>query len=164
MKQLQDLTENFETSRPIFRLTNNNGDSTIQANMRNPVHKYEPSFEPGNPLSELVCEHYEEYFRVDMGRFEVDKYRIAQQAMQKIRSSIPTFLEKNLEMRNPRQSKIYRWYYRNLPHNVDFNDTLIMVYKYMRTFCGYDMRSVNAEHTNNTVALLEAIMEKYNEE
>lgn len=161
MKELLKQTENFKTSRPVFRLTLERGDSAISANTSSPVYSYRPKPEEGNMLSELVCGDYREQFNSSSNEFIIDKHEIAQRAMQTIRSSMTTFLEKNLEMRNPRQSKIYRWYYRNLPNDSYFNDTLVMVYKYMRSFSDEDMKASNIEHINNAIALLEAIMEKY---
>jgi len=161
VKQLLEQTENFETSRPVFRLSFERGDSTISANLGHPVYRYRPIAEEGNILSELVCDQYRESFNLHEGEFVVDKYDIASKAMDTIRSLMPTFLERNLGMKNNRQSKIYRWYYRNLPNDSDFNDTLVMVYKYMRSFCDESMRGSSPEHINNTIALLEAIMEKH---
>ena len=161
MKQLLKLTEDFSVSRPVFKLTRTDDSSRISANAHAPVFQYTPTPEEGNVLSELVCEHYREHFR--NGEFKIDRNQIAISAMREIRDSMRKFLEKNLEMKSPRQSKIYRWYYRNLPDHTEFNDTLVMVYKYMRSFCGEDMRSSNLEHTKNAIALLDAIMEKHDE-
>ena len=161
MRELKALTKNFNTSRPVFRLTMERGDSTISANVDTPVYRYRPKPEEGNYLSEMVCEEYRETFYLSEGVFRIDTNDIAQKAMQGIRSSMTSFLEKNLEMRSPTQSKIYRWYYRNLPNDSEFNDVLVMVYKYMRTFTDENMKAASIEHINNTLALLEAIMEKY---
>jgi hypothetical protein len=163
MKELLKLTENFEVSRPVFRLTlyASTNASRVDANMRDPVYKYTPSPEEGNPLSELVCSNYSETFR--NGAFTINKWQIAKESMTDVRKAMRVFIEKNLDMKSPRQSKIYRWYYRNLPDNDDFNDTLVMVYKYLRSFCDTDLKSSNIEHTKNAMALLDAIMEKYNE-
>lgn len=163
MKQLEELSKDFGKSRPVFRLTRSSRNDTINANVSTPVHKYRPQPEEGNILSELVCSHFSESFNPHDGEFRVDPYEIAKRAMEDIRGSIPTFLEKNLEMRNPRQSKLYRWYYRNLPNSYDFNDTLVMVYKYMRSFSDESMKASDLAHINNPVALLTAIMEKYEE-
>lgn len=164
MKELITIAETFDKSRPIFRLTIGREGDTINANISRPIHKYIPKVEAGNVLSELVCEHYRESFNTNYLQFQVDEYDIAKNAMNHIRSCMATFLEKNLGMKNPRQSKVYRWYYRNLPHDESFNNTLVMVYKYMRSFCDSDMHATDTKHVDNTVALLEAIMEKYNDE
>lgn len=161
MKQLIDLTKDFKSSRPIFRLTKEEYGSRISAEL---FEKYEPTPEEGNVLSELVCSHYNESFDSVGRQFVVNTEDIAHKAMSTIRHSMNKFLEKNLEMRNPRQSKAYRWYYRNLPNNSEFNDVMIMMYKYMRSFCNEDMKASNVEHINNAIALLEAIMEKYEQE
>lgn len=158
MKQLIDLTKDFKTSRPIFRLTKDEDGGRITAELQK---QYKPTPEEDNVLSELVCDNYNEAFDAKGCRFIINHNDIAIRAMSTIKNSMTKFLEKNLEMRNPRQSKIYRWYYRSLPNDVEFNDVMVMVYKYMRSFCDEDMKAANIEHINNTIALLEAIMEKY---
>ncbi len=163
MRALLEIAETFDVSRPVFRLSLERGETQISANTSHPVYRYRPEPEEGNLLSELVCDNYNESFSADKGKFVINTHEIAERAMQDIRSSFTTFLEKNLEMRNPRQSKIYRWYYRNLPNNSEFNDTLIMVYKYMRSFSDSSMKASDINHINNAIALLEAIMEKYEE-
>lgn len=162
MTKLIKLTENFKTSRPIFRLTKNHNGDRIEAALHNAA-RYRPTPEVGDPLSELVCENYRETFNADGGKFLVSE-DIAQHTMRDIRNSMTIFLEKNLEMKSPTQSKLYRWYYRNLPNSVSFNDMLVMVYQYMRSFSNAQMFSHSIEHTNNTIALLGAIMEKYDEQ
>lgn len=161
MKQLLELTREFGVSRPIFKLTNDDSRDGIRARISE-EHKYRPTPEEGNILSELVCAEYEENFFMSDKQFQVDPSHVAHRAMRVIKDAMTDFLDKNLEMRNPRQSKVYRWYYRSLPNDNDFNDILVMVYKYMRTFCDADMKASNIEHIKNTVALMEAIMEKYN--
>ena len=164
MKEILEITQKFKTSRPVFRLTLERGDRTISANTDHPVYRYRPEPEEGNVISELACSNFTESFSIGMSAFTIDAFSIAERTMQDIRSSMVKFLEVNLEMRSPKQSKIYRWYYRNLPNNSDFNDALVMLYKYMRSFCNEDMRSSSTEHINNTIALLEAIMGKYEQE
>ena len=164
MIRLEEIAQTFETSRPVFRLTMERNDSTISMNSNDPVHKYEPTPVEGDVLSELVCSHYNERFDMNSGRFVVDASEIAQRAMSDIRSSMAMFLEKNLEMKNPRQSKIYRWYYRSLPNGYEFNDAIVLLYKYMRSFSDENLRASNTDHLNNAIAVMEAIMEKHDNE
>ena len=161
MKKLEELTQDFKTSRPIFRLHIDDNGRNINARTHNPIHKYRPEPIAGDVLSELVCECYSEGFSTQDNEFVIDKFEIAQKAMRAIRNSIPKFLEKNLEMRNPRQSKLYRWAYRNMPNGSEINDVLVMVYKYLRSFSDSDMKANDLNHVNNGIAILEAIMEKY---
>lgn len=164
MKRLEEIAKTFETSRPIFRLTLERSDSTITANVSHPVHRYRPEPKTDDVLEALVCEHFSEHFDISRGEFTIDSYKIANNAMEEIRNSMSKFLEKNLEMKNPRQSKIYKWFYRGLPNTNDFNDSLCSMYKYMRSFSDEDMRASSTEHINNAIAVMEAIMEKSNNE
>jgi len=161
MTKLLELTENFIMSRPVFCLQLDTSGRNIKANTSHPKHIYRPKPISGDPLSELVCENYREHFDTKDGHFQIDKGEIAHKAMEQIRGSIAEFLEKNLEMRNPRQSKLYRWAYRNMPNSSEINDVLVMVYKYLRSFSDSDMKANDLNHVNNGIAILEAIMEKY---
>lgn len=162
MTKLREFTENFTVSRPVFHLQLDDNGRNIRASISSPKYKYRPTLnKDSDPLYRLVCEHYNEHFDVEQGAFTLDKNDIANRAMQQIRNSIAYFIEKNLEMRNPRQSKLYRWAYRNMPNGSDFNDVLVMVYKYLRSFSDPDMKANETNHINNGIAILEAIMEKY---
>ena len=161
MTKLVELTENFTVSRPVFCLQLDTGGCNIKANTSHPKYMYRPKPIAGDPLSELVCKNYRERFDVKDGCFQVDKGEIAHRSMLHIRGSITEFIEKNLEMRNPRQSKLYRWAYRNMPNSSEINDVLVMVYKYLRSFSDSDMKANDLNHVNNGIAILEAIMEKY---
>lgn len=161
MKKLRDLTENFKVSRPVFRLQISSSGGSIDSRRMGGAYNYKPTPIAGDYLSELVCSKYNESFDLTRGSYRIDRDAIVQSAISEIRSSIPKFIEKNLEMKNARQSKLYRWAYRNMPRSQDFDDTLIMVYKYLRSFCSSDMRGNNVKHINNGLALLKAIMEKY---
>lgn len=165
MKQLLERTENFGTSRPVFRLTMDDDKRTISMNQRDPLEKYSPTPVEGDLLSELVCDYYTESFNIHQGEFAVDKYDVAQQAMNKIYNMLPSFLEKNMELKNPRQSKLYRWYYRSQPkQHEDYNDGIVMLYKYIRSFADDDMKASDTKHIKNAIAVMEAIMESYEKE
>jgi len=157
MSQLLDMVENFKVSRPVFALKVNSDNVEV----KKVIHEYRPQPIPGDYLSELVCGNFKERFSPREGSFHIDISEIVSISMQEIRSSIPKFIEKNLEMRNPRQSKLYRWDYRNMPNSSELNDVLIMVYKYLRSFSDSDMKANDPNHTNNAIALLDAIKDKY---
>lgn len=166
MKELRELTEALQTSRPIFKLTlrsNQEIDTEVA-----PEALYRPKPIEGNILSEMICSEYRESFDLESGKFTIDKIKVANDVMHDIRQAMSQFLEHNLTMKKPKQSKIWHWYRHNLPTDDDFNDVLVMLYKYMRTFCDSNMIAfTTAEdigHTDNTIALLEAIMEKFDEQ
>lgn len=164
MRQLESISKTFDVSRPIFRLTIDSSGDSIDINVSEPVHRYRPIAEEGNILEELVVSHYKESFAIKEGIFQVNSESIAVEAMNEIRDSFRKFLERNMEMKNPRQSKLYKWTY-SMPNTTDFNDTLVMVYKYIRSFTNEDMRFTigNLDHVGNAIALLTAMEEKYSE-
>lgn len=162
MKELLELAKNLDVSRPVFRLTIDSS-GAIDANISNPVYRYRPS-DSEDVLAQLITDNYQESFSLERGTFSVDRDQIARRSMEDIRTSIAQFVESNLEMRNPRQSKLYKWLYRNMPNNSEFNDTLVLLYKYLRTFTGDKMRATSDTHMNNALALLTAMEEKYNEQ
>lgn len=163
MRELLELTKEFKTSRPVFLLRKSNRDDMVTTELNYPVYRYRPVADESNILSVLVVSHFSEDFKLHKGEFVIDKKDIATKAMYEIRSCMCKFLEKNLKMRNARQSKIYRWYYRNMPSNDAFNDVLVMVYKYMRSFSDSDMIANDINNLNNAIALLGAIMEKHDD-
>lgn len=161
MKKLRDLTQDFKVSRPVFRLQLSDNGGSIDSKRMGGIYTYKPTPIAGDVLSELVCSMYNDVFDLSRGSYQIDRNSITERALTEVRNSIAKFVENNSEMKSPRQSKLYRWAYRNMPRDNEFNDTLIMVYKYLRSFCSKDMRGNNVEHINNGLALLEAIMEKY---
>jgi len=165
MTELLALTERLSISRPVFRLQLQPNGRMLDANTSHPVYRYRPEATEDEILFKLIVRRYCETFSLDEGKFRISKEEIARSAMSDIRSSVTKFLEHNLGMRSPKQSKVYRWAYRSLPNNKEFNDVLVILYKYMRTFCNEDMRALTVEnkdeHIKNTVAILEAMQEKY---
>lgn len=164
MKTLLEYTENFETSMPVFTLSLSSGGERIQ--MSAPINRFLPQPIEGDHISELVCAQYSESFAVRDGEFKISKSGIASQAMQSIRKSMLLFLERNLQMRNPRQSKLYRWMYRDMPTTTEINTGLILLYKYVRQYADEDLKisSSNKDHLDNVVILLDAMRAKHEEQ
>lgn len=161
--KLFEYTKDFGVSRPIFKLELDRDGSSVGIDRDSPLEKFTPKHIEGDALYEVVADNYREIFSMKDGVYSVDRWEIANNSMRHIRNCILSFIEKNLEMRNPSQSKLYRWAYRQMPTGDDFNEVVLMLYKYMRSFCDSDMKANNIEYAKNTLALLEAIMERYNE-
>ncbi len=161
-RKLHKYTDDFTVSRPIFRMKVSDDGSRLEV-PSTPLYRYRPEPIEGDILSKLVCKNYQEYINADLGHFSINKDEIVKRTMDTIRSNIPSFLEKNLPMRNPRQSKLYRWAYRNMPRDEGTNDALIMLYKYICQYSDNNLRIPAAykEHLDNVIALLDAMREKH---
>lgn len=163
MRLLEEFAQTFTTSRPIFQLTADEDRRTISFNESRPVHKYVPEYDSDDVIQTIVAEHYKESFDVGSRTFVVDHYKIANEAMEEIRRHLAVFLERNLEMKNPRQSKLYKWFGYEMPNTYEFNGHLVSLYKYVRSFTDSEMRGSNVEHIKNAIAVMEAIKEKMSE-
>lgn len=166
MNKLKEYTKDFTVSRPIFRLHLSTRGGTIEPDISDSVYKYKPTPTEGDVLSALVCGNYREEFSIREGVFIINVDSIANNAMGEIRSEVVHFIEKNLPLRNPRQSKLYRWAYRNMPSNDEFNGGLILLYKYINERIIPDSIPLDhkVQHVKNVLAMLEAMMEKYSDE
>lgn len=165
MRELLEIASKFGRSKPVFDASLSSGGQRIVVTRR-PESRYEPVPEEGNILEKLVCSNFEEHFNFSTDSFNVNHRDIANRAMRHILSDLTKFLEKNLKMKNPRQSKLWRFFYNNLPETNDFQDNMVLLYKYIRTFSTDEMvlmRGQDQQHVDNTLALMEAIMEKYSE-
>jgi hypothetical protein len=161
---LLKYTEDFKVSRPIFPLRINEAGTSIGASRVAPQFMYRPQPIEGDVLSALICKSYEEHFSHVTGVFKVDRDTVVNKVMSIIRNEICTFLDKNLPMRSPKQSKLYRWAYRNMPKHKDFNDGLIHLYTYIRKYTGSNGLRILPEykdHQDNAIALLDAMRKKY---
>lgn len=166
MNQLKELVKGFRPSRPVFKLSlikdGNDRGCRVQANDRNPIHKFDPmSMEiKDNPLLELACVKHSEYFSLREQNFIYSSDAHVDAMVNEIRNSIRAFIKLYAPVNNPHRSKVYRWS-SNMPNNPDFNSTLIMVYKYIRTFSNIKMQSSDIKHIKNTMALIEALSVKF---
>ena len=84
MNRLIELTENFKTSRAIFRLTKDEDGRMIRVIMDESEYRYRPQPEKDNVLSQLVCESYKESFNTQDGAFSINRHDIAKDAMNEI--------------------------------------------------------------------------------
>lgn len=161
MIKLREYAKHFKKSRPIFYIRKSDGGDYINVDQRSP-DKYRPVPELGNPISELMCQAFYERFDKKSGEFVVNIDEIVESAMKHIRSTVIRFIENNLQMRNSRQSKLYRWYCSNRHlQNSSFQETLVPMYTYIMDFTEGRIGGTYEEHRKNAIILLQAIMEKY---
>lgn len=157
MNELEKIISEFKTSKPVFSLRLSGRRDTIDSTV---IEKYQPQCIEGNIISELACTYYREFFNVQLGEFVIDKDRMLTPIMETITGQLCRFLYSHLEMKAPRQSKLYRFYRRHFPRTSEFQGVQIMLYKYMRSFCDENFETSSSEHIKNLIAVMTAIMEK----
>lgn len=161
MKSLYKYTESFQPSRPLFELEVDS--RNINANKYKPLVTFPVTPLQDDYLSQVVCTKFIEEWDNKTFTFKINRDNIVQSAMIEIRSKLALFVEANLDMRNPKQSKLYKWVRYSMPDAEWFNEIVLMLFKYLRSFCAYSsMKSYNAPaHTQNGLLILQATMEKY---
>ena len=111
---LLQYTEKFSVSEPVFKLSLKETHSGQTKILMSPVNKYKPTRIEGDIISELVCSVYEERFLFQRGTYSCNKEEIARVAMRQIRTGLSQTVEQSLKktMKNPRLSKLFRWFKR----------------------------------------------------
>lgn len=165
MKRLLEAGKDYSVSRPIFKLIIDTESNSITVPYGTPEHEYRPKPVSGDLVSELMASYYSEQFDWFGKEFRVDVYQIAESCMHDIRDFIIGFVEINVEAKNPRQTKIYRFYRHNMPKTEEFNEVMILVWEHIKSFMLEDKTASESDlkRTKNCIALLQAIMEKYEE-
>lgn len=159
MSYLSDIASTFEVPRPIFRLTLNAKCDHIDHSGYEPVYACNPSAKTDDELEKLVVSHYRVDFNKSIGRFSLNAEDIAYRVMDEIRGFMRHFIERNLQMRNPRLSKLYRWLTRYAKNDARLDDAFMMLYKYILSF---ENSPIESKHINNVMAILHAMEEKFN--
>lgn len=159
-KIIDGYLSNLGVSRPIFRLSK---DSYGQGRLElTTLHPYVTP--PTEDLVErLVYAHHQEVFNAETGQFELPLGHIKDAAMGDVILDLLRIIERNLETKKPRQSKLYKFFNYVNKNNEELCDALVHVWKYSRTYSdgqGF-FESKNLEHMKNTLGILELLRKKY---
>lgn len=161
-KQYRDM---LSVSRPIFKLSMR--ENEVTAKLDESAKFTLPHAKDGDAIAHLVNSMFEEHFNKESRSFAFSQVS-DDTYLQQIRRSIARFILKNAPFKNPKQSKLYRFF--NYSEIFDFNEThklfLVHVYKYMYPHVDNDSKilSNTSPHLSNILAILEAFEEKYGKE
>lgn len=161
-QEIYDLINKLSKSEPIFDLHLSNDKCTMFANVQNEYHPQVTDI-PDNVLWLLVCDKHTERFSIHDQQFVFSKSDIHNDVMNEIKSKIAEFIERNMNVRNPRLTKVYKYTQRDMFRNLTIEDELVSIYKWMNTFCDVNMNAAKdkEEYVETAIALLEAMQEHY---
>lgn len=164
MDYVNDVKRNIDMlrqSKPVLELRT----SPNSIRLGGPLEQYDPSsdLEIEGPLKALILQSYQEYFAISRCQFETDHNNIYRRVRDDVYAGISLFLERNLKMQSPTQSKVWKWAYRELADRHELENVCFSIYSYMKSFCHDGMRALphNEEKTSTIIALLIAMQEKY---
>jgi hypothetical protein len=158
---LNRLASEFSASKPVFKIELKYKATYIEFNLKD---KYDPKQDAtDDPVSQLLASHWYENYDRDSRCFTptVD----TQKAYGVIVDKVTEFYVENSELKNPNQSKLYKWL-RTQPGNQGYNcptgDGFIALYRYINNN-GLQEKcyGVENEHVKNVIAILELMRNKY---
>jgi|GEM_PF-3923192 len=157
---LDDCIDTLGVSRPVFRITKDSyGYGRLEVT---PLYPYSP--EPSDDeVQQLVNNNHQEMFDGENGCFVLAKSHIKEAAMGTIISNMLNIIERNLEIKKPRHSKLYKFYNYLNKDNTYLYEALIHLWKYSRSYVDSNghFKAEHVEHMKNTLGILELLRKKY---
>jgi hypothetical protein len=155
MNELDKIASTFGQSEPVFVITSEDSShSELRFTVKN---KYEPSL-TDDPLYNLIAGTFSEYLDKGRKRFEgsVSTDRAYASLIQYIRATILNYSP----LKNPKQSKLYKWLGEYNPAYKDSSEGFIALYRYIVNSGIGDTRDHTNPHAKNVIAILELMKEK----
>ena len=154
MRTISEITEKHSTSRPIFQ-----GKLTASGDVRFEVmDKYNPEPQTSDPVENLACSMFNETFNLCQKRFNKDNYE--RKVMEEILYKILSIYSANSGLKNPQQSKMYKFVKYDLTNLVsryeNVSEGMISLYRYIYPN-QLENKILNDAHKANFLAILEKL-------
>lgn len=156
MKELDDMAATFGVSEPVFTISVHSGSGDLQFDVKN---EYRPA-ESMDPVYNLMAGTYSERLAKEQRRFEanVDTNMVYDRIVDTIRRVVVNASP----LKNPRQSKLYKWLCERDPmYNNPSTVGFIALYRYIIAEHLQDAVDSENPHAKNVLAVLELMREKY---
>ena len=151
MTELDEIVETFGVSEPVFKIV-----ATAYGELEFKVkNEYTPPV-GDEPVSTLLATYYRE--SLDKYNRCFEKAVNVEGAYSNITSTIRQFALNASPLKNPKQSKLYKWLCsRDITHKNPSAPGFIMLYRYIITH----NIGTTGPHAKNVIAILELMREKY---
>lgn len=163
MNQLEQIASTFGTSKPVFIAKLKYDDEHIELELKDP---YDPShgFEGNDPVRKLLVHRWSESLNKETKCFEGSVG--FNEAYNDMRNAVVEFFIENSPLKNPRQTKLYKWLSSNDLHQMGYKhptaDGFIALFRYLHAE-GYAAIQGHSSSpvTKNVIAILELMRGKY---
>jgi len=123
------------------------------------VARFVPQAEANDVIAELVLKHIKEIFDNTLKRNVIDKQYAYNHAANAIREWILRFLKSELRVKEPRSTKLYKFYERqSFQGIIKLDEALLKLYKYGKE--NEEGVFNNTVHTKNVMNILEILKTK----
>jgi hypothetical protein len=160
--QLLDMQEKFGTSRPVFLGVKNPHSGEIEFSCSDPYDPVSVDLDKTDPVVTLMINNYSEQF--DPQDKVYTKLDRREGVLRDMHVNLKSALINALPLKNPQQSKLYKWYGSHFEHMVNVQDGFIALYRYVASHTDSKFRfNEDSEnpHAKNLVAIIEKMKEKY---
>ena len=159
---IKEIHAKLSVSKPIFIGEIDTDGEGIRFKLMDSA-KYEPSEEGiTDPVELEVINCFRESFDTSSKTFKKDEN--FRGVYLNIFSKLLKIYEHNSPLKNPIQSKLYKWLYSvSRRDEAPWSEGIIVLYRYAQPFCGAHIRfdEKNKQHAANVIAILEKIRDKY---
>lgn len=162
MSELERIAETFSVSKPVFVSTLKWDDDTLEFELKdrhNPIDENE-----SDPVRALLAQHWSEV--LDRRTLKYTPTVDVEKAFFELKRVVETFYLQNSPLKNPKQTKLYKWLSCNDLHVAGYKhptvEGFIALFRYMHSEGLQNARSLSDDaRVKNIIAILELMREKY---
>jgi hypothetical protein len=159
MKEVLDMLERLDVSRPIFKVKK----STWRQDQYDLecVDKAVNAFAADNVLAPYVVAGAQEIFNRTNSKYEINIESSLESIKYKITSYLQKFISEHSDAKNPYLTKLHRWW-SDRPQGIraeGFNEACLATFKYLKAHEGTN----DPTHIKNGLSILNILMSKYGE-
>jgi hypothetical protein len=154
MNEIATIADSLGSSKPIFKIIHKDGD--LRFNLKD---RYSPP-DSTDPVHQLVVSQYSESLDKVGKRYipNVDTSYVYSIMKEKIQNVVKNCIP----LKNPKQSKLYRWLYSGFPgYHEDASAIVISLYRYIVNNNLVGSTDAANPHAKNVIGILELMREKY---
>lgn len=160
--KINEVIDQIQPSRPIFKLQNFLRDSHSQLSSYTATG-YSYVLPTEGRIAKLLAHSYYERFDATTLKVTFNRQDLYNNILNKIKIFVCSFVEKSLQLKNPRQSKLYKWLYymnsTNMP--APLHAPMIALYEYIADLGQGGFIVPDKDKRETLIALLQAMQEKY---
>ncbi len=155
MSILDELAKNFKNGEPVFKVTVSSNRKEVHFEVKD---AYKPQANSDPAWNLLVAYHHQQ---LDVRDKSIKPNIDIRGAHREILSTIREFTVCSSSLKNPKQSRIYKWLANGNLYNSPSIDGLITLYRYIKNNNIEYCRDTSNPHVKNVHAILELMREKH---
>lgn len=148
----ENIIKGLGNSEPVFEIYVSENGREVKSDL---ISRYNPVGTEKNPIEKVLFATFCEDFDKNTMKYRPEASMMISRARSEVMSAIIGFFEKNCGLKNPKQSKMYKFLtnYRKLDEGQQ--EGFLYLYEYL------ELHGDQQQHIDNAMAILEAMRGKY---